>query len=324
MEENNTSDFTLYILLSVSGLLVIIDGLELIHMIYNWQYGFLIIKPIFENCIKYELISKTIFSIYSFISAFSALSLTLFLLSSQEFFLGKFLKSYLFINYIFFGPMMAALSLLGIYHWEESVYVCDKNNLNNKELSVSNSVTIIGCFLLSLLITIVVEFFESFNFLLDSILKRETGSQIIGKFFWVISLSRTNQARMNSNDGHSISTIIPNNFNSNINNDMILNVNPNSNGNIRSNTGNESNDSEIIVIENNNLENSHHDNTENERLNKANSEGFIYNNSTNSEKIFFCDVIDQSKKLDIINETDNINILEKNKTNNPNELSKNT
>jgi len=235
MEENNTSDFTLYILLSVSGLLVVIDGLELLHIIYNWQYGFMVIVPIFEKCIKYELISKTVFSIYSFTAAFSAFSLTLFLLAAEHFFITKFVITYLQINYFLFGPLMAALSLIGIYNWEEMVYVCDKNNFNVKEVSVSNSITIIGCFLISVFLTMLVEFFESTNFLLDSILKRETGSRTLGNFFWVV-VSRTHQGRVRSYNGHN--TANNQNNNNNNHNSQSNQINIDSNSNTNSNTNN--------------------------------------------------------------------------------------
>jgi len=317
MEENNTSDFSLYILLSVSGLLVVIDGLQLIHMIYNWEYGFLIVKPIFESCIKFELISKTIFSIYSFIAAFSSFSLTLFLLCAQDFFLGKFLKTYLHINYIFFGPYMVLLSILGIYHWEEVVYVCEKSNLNFKEVSVSNSVTIIGCFLISALITVIVQFLESFNFLLDSILKRETGSLIIGRFFWQIASSRANQARIRANNG--------NNYSAN-NQNVILNINDNVIENREDNVQN--NNDSLITIDRNNIRNLYENNLENERLILANSQDFFNNNQQN-KNLFQSEVnlnfnsSDDYQRINYINEAENKIILEEN-NNNPIESNKNT
>ena len=88
MEDNNT-DFILYILLIVSGILMMIDGLELIHIILNWHYGFMVAQPIFQKCIKFELISKTIFAHYSFFAATSAFSLTFFLIINQEYFVKK-------------------------------------------------------------------------------------------------------------------------------------------------------------------------------------------------------------------------------------------
>jgi len=266
MEENNNSDLTLYILLSVSGLLIVIDGLELIHMIYNWEYGFLIVKPVFESCIKYELISKTVFSIYSFIAAFSAFFLAFFLLCGQEFFLNKLRTTYLYINYIVFGPLMAALSILGICHWEQVVYVCDKNNLYSKEVSVSNSITIIGCFLISVVITVIVEFFESINFLLDSILKRNTGSHIIGRFFWQIATYRANQARMQ-----------PYNRNNNdVNNhDSNLYLNNDTNVNREANLANQNN--EILFNNNPNNRDLNINNLENEKLIPVNTQDTSYN-----------------------------------------------
>jgi hypothetical protein len=219
MEEASTSDFTSYILLCVSGLLVFIDGLELVHIINNWQYGSLFVIPLFEKCIKYELISKTIFAIFSLISALSAFFLSTFLLFAQNFFLEKILKTFLYVNYLVFGPLMLTLSLLGIDYWDEIVYVCEKNNLTNKEFSMSNTTSIVGCFLISVFITLLVEFLESFNFLLDSILKRNSGSVIIGKFYWKVVFLRTSRDRLRAYDGLS------NNEDQNHNSEILNNMN---------------------------------------------------------------------------------------------------
>lgn len=197
MEEASTSDFTSYILLCVSGLLVFIDSLELFYIINNWRYASLFVIPMFEKCIKYELISKTIFAIFSLISALSAFFLSFVLLFAQNFFIEKFLKTFLYVNYIIFGPLMLSLSILGINYWDEIIYVCEKNQLSNKELSVSNTTSIISCFLISVILTLLVQFFESFNFLLDSITKRDTGSIIIGNFFWKFVFLRSNRDREN-------------------------------------------------------------------------------------------------------------------------------
>ena len=198
MEENNSSDFTLYILLSVSGILVVINGIELFQMLNSWQYSYLVLPELFEKCIKSELISKTIFSIFSFLAAFSAVILTLSLLMGQQIFLDKFLKLYLHTNYIIFGPNLLGVSILGLFYWGETVHICNKNNINKKDFSISNAITVIACFVVGLFITCIVEFMESFNFVLESILKRESGSNIIGIIFWSTVLNRGNSLRTNT------------------------------------------------------------------------------------------------------------------------------
>jgi len=214
MEEGNTTDFTSYILLCVSGLLVFIDGLELMHIISNWQTDSLFILPVFEKCIKYELITKTIFALFSLISALSAFHLSFFLLFWQSFFLEKFLDTFLFVNYIFFGPLLLSVSLLGVHFWDDVGYVCEKNDLKIKEISASNTMTIFGCFLISVILTLLVEFFNSLNFVLDSIMKRNSGSPIIGKFFWKVVSFRTERDRIRSyNRGGNVNTNALNNNN---------------------------------------------------------------------------------------------------------------
>jgi hypothetical protein len=278
MEEANTSDFTSYILLCVSGLLVFIDSLELAHIISNWQYTSLFILPMFDKCIKYELISKTIFALFSLVSALSAFFLSFFLLFFQSFFLQKFLDTFLFVNYIIFGPLMLILSLLGMHYWDEVAYVCEKNNLKNKEISASNTMTIAGCFLISFILTLLVEFFTSFNFLLDSIMKREYGSPIIGKFFWKVVTLRTNRDRIRAYN---------------------RNVGPNNNAlseNIENNNDNEANNRDNDLIDVGGTEN----------LSNGNYRLVNNNNDDNYNCDFNSNILQQNKFI-IVNE-DHIDI----------------
>lgn len=318
MEENNTSDFTLYILLSISGILVIIDGIELLHMVLNWEYALMINLPLFERCIKYELISKTVFSCFSFIAAFSALVLTVFLLFGQQYFIQKVLKNYLLINYTFFGPLMLGVSSLGVYYWNDLVYVCDKNNLNNKELSASNSITIAGCFLISLILTLIFQFMLSLKILLNSILRRRNRSNIIGKFFWYIVYKQSNGNRRgilrgNHEQDNSLNNQHRNNQNNNNNNNIIvipmednremidasileLEVNNNLNNNIN-------------LLHNNLEENNYENNNPLLEIRKADNIGCeinqnnkVYHTLDNHQIIHFNDLINDKKDLIDLNE----------------------
>ncbi len=326
MEENNTSDFTLSILLCISGLLVIIDSIELIQIISSWKVDFLIVPQVFEKCIKFQLISKTIFSVFSFVSALSSFFLTLLLLTAQNFFLKKLLKAYLYLNYYFFGPLMMGLSLLGIYNWEHVVYICNKNDLNKKDLIISNSVTVISCFLVSVFLTVLVEFFEAFYFLLDSILKRNSGSHILGKFFWLFALSRTNRARMRAFSGNNNNIQINHQNRNNIDNqnniwnnadngnidiynqDTVIDINNNFLNNINLIDNNRNN---MIFINDRNTNNSILKNEENE--------GFLKESFNNKNNICPNEIYDHN-----VLSIDNNNVKEETlNINNKNELSEN-
>ena len=125
---------------------------------------------------------------------------------------------------------MLTLSCLGFFLWNDVAYICDKNNLNVKEFSIPNAVSIIGCFLISVFLTSVIEFSESLNFLMNSIMKRENGSIILGKFFWSIVHRRgttggiRNRNRWGSNTNASNESLqnISNGGNRNNNNEVFM------------------------------------------------------------------------------------------------------
>jgi len=265
MEDENNSDFTLYILLIVSGILMMVDGLELIHTILNWHYGFMIVEPVFQKCIKYELISKTIFTHFSFFAALSAFSLTLFLIVCQDFFVKKLINTYMNLNYIIFGPLLLTFTSLGFFLWEDVTNICNKNNLNVKEFSLSNAISLIGCFFISVFITTIVEFSVSINFLMNSLMKREGGSNFIGKLFWSTVHRRhnnrnNNRNRENSNSSNDNIRNNNNNARSNINNNNeVHNSNSNNNNNANENNRNlnaneNENEAEVILPIRQNLE----------------------------------------------------------------------
>jgi len=187
MDAERASENTiLYILLVTSLILVMIDTFEFIQIIKNW--GNLNSMPynVFETCFKWEFYAKTIFCIYSLMGALSAFILIKFLIFNANYFIEKFLPTYRVFNYIIFGPYLLGFSLLGLYNWNDVVFVCDKQNLKIKILSHSNLFSLIACFLLSLLITGLIMIVRAINIYFNSILNRPGGSPLIKKAFWKI------------------------------------------------------------------------------------------------------------------------------------------
>jgi hypothetical protein len=150
----------------------------------NWHYAMLISKPVFEACIKWELYTKTTFAIFSFLGVVSAFVLTLFLVIDTNWFAEKILSTFLYFNYIIFGPYMMGISIIGFANWNSVVYVCDKQNLNNKIFSVSNMFTLITCFLFSTGVTCLVAIYKTITLYIDSTISRPEGNFILRKLFW--------------------------------------------------------------------------------------------------------------------------------------------
>lgn len=186
MEENEDrgQNITLVLLLLISFILLFVDSLELYGLIQNWEFGTSVISPIFESCIKWELYNKSIFSIFSFLGAVSAFMLTLFLLINSTYFAENILATFLYFNYVVFGPYMLGFCILGFINWNNVVYQCDRQSFNNKLFSISNFFSLIACFILSLMVTLLVSVYKTINIYVDSILRKPKGSFILRKLFW--------------------------------------------------------------------------------------------------------------------------------------------
>jgi hypothetical protein len=216
MEEpdDHGQNITLILLLVLSFILVFVDTLELYQLTVSWQYGVSIISPVFESCIKWELYTKTIFCVFSFLGAISSFILTLFLLISSNWFAEKILSTFLYFNYLIFGPYMLGFCILGFMNWNNVVFTCDRQNYSNKVLSASNVFSLIGCFIIACLITCFVSIYKTVMLYFDSILRRSQGSAILRKLFWWVVFrnrepveyvrSTVNNPNQGANQGNNI------------------------------------------------------------------------------------------------------------------------
>ncbi len=184
--ENNQSgiDYTLYLLLIISSILLLVDLIELYRVILNWQYGLQLSPYQFETCIRWDLYTKTTFSVFSILGAISSFSLVACLLIDQNIFTEKILTSFLYFNYLIFGPYMLGFCIIGISNWNNVVKTCDRQNYKNMVFSPGNMLSLIGCFVLSLMVTFMVVSYNTTIVYMDSIRKRPGGSNILRKLFW--------------------------------------------------------------------------------------------------------------------------------------------
>ena len=153
-------------------------------MILNWQYGTLIITTAFDSCIKWELYTKTAFAIFSLFGALSSLIISAFLIIDTNWFISKGMTSFLYFNYLVFGPYMLGFATLGIIKWTNVAYVCDKQNFNHKNISPANIFSLVSCFTLSLSITVFVAIYKTMDIFIQSITSKPGGSVVIRKIFW--------------------------------------------------------------------------------------------------------------------------------------------
>ncbi len=297
MEEAYSSRCSLLIFLVISGILTFINIIEFYNFLAYLNEETLISSPLFEQCIRFELILKTVFSFLSLFSSFSAFLLTSFLIINMNYFIEKLSTSFLKCNYYIFGPVLLAFSILAILNIENLVYSCDKSNTNcsNKLFSFSNLIAIILCFLISFILTILVEFFNCVTIFIDSILRKSIGNQLLGKFFWLfISLYQYLISNNNTN----------NNLNSNRETQIIENDNNDFNIYNTENDFGLRNDSNIF---NNNIES----NLTITILDKVSNERNITYNNFNKFSNENFEVINKGE--DIKNNFEKISIFEMNK-----------
>jgi hypothetical protein len=179
-----SNNFTIYLMLIICILLVTVDSIEIYRLSLAWTHSKASDVEFFNNCIKDELIIKTVFCAFSFAAACSALLLTIFLSTCIDYFANKFLTTFLYLNYFIFGPYMLAFCILGCIHFHDFIYVCNPKHLDEKILSLSNIFSLLCCMIIAILITIAVAIYEGVHLLVASILRKEDGIAIIRKVFW--------------------------------------------------------------------------------------------------------------------------------------------
>jgi len=304
MEDAQSSRCSLLIFLLISGILSFVNAIEFYNLVTHWNDGLLIFSPLFEECIRYELLMKTVFSFFSLFASFSAFLVTSLLIINPLFFIDKLSSSILSCNYFVFGPILLAFSILGILNIENIIYSCDKNNIdyNNKVLSFSNLIAVFFCFLVSLVLTIAIEFLDSVTIFLDSILRKSSGHPIIAKVFWIyINKYHHRHSRENNNTNNNLNLDVNNNLHQN--NYIVEENNPNLNdeqNNIHTNLS----ITERNLLSDNNNKNILSSNNRNNKHSKKNSliKSFTYN--TNRDDL----VISNNEQFNYDSKNNNDNI----------------
>jgi len=218
--EANSNDqrfYTVGILTASTFILLMVNIIGMYNTVTYWTIITEYTPLKFESCIKYELISRTIYEIFSCASGISLMVVCLFVIFSIDLFLEKFLEVFLYFNYLVFGPFLLMCCFLCMIYWKDVMYVCDREDLNSKVVSASNIISFIGALILSLIVTSFIGFYRIFILYVDSILRRPDGSYILRKIFWKVILNNrqpteflhqiTNERQNNPNVNNSFQEI---------------------------------------------------------------------------------------------------------------------
>ncbi len=222
MEDNSSivaRNIILNIIFVLTILIVILDFVQLyesINSLKKYVESEKYNEIFFEQCIKYQSFSEIIFGFFGSIAGISACIVGFSLIINFEYFVDKCLKTFIYFNYICFGPYLLGCTFLGLHYFNKISYVClDKNDTSKKSLNL----LIVFCLFLAFFISsFVISLFTSMHivsYFIESIRFSDGGSYILGKIFWRYVIDRSQNLNLNYNQNN-------NNNNNNNNNVMFL------------------------------------------------------------------------------------------------------
>ena len=249
------TNIILYLMLTVCIVLVAVDIIEILKLQNIWNLKSTVDSQFYQTCIKPDLLVKTAFSCFSLLAAISASLLVGLMIISMDFFLLFHLNSLLYLNYMVFGLYMLAMTIFGMFHWNDVAYICDTKT-GKRIYSIGNIFSLIGCFILSLIITLGVNIYETLELYSNSILRRDDGSDILRNLFWKTVFNGRNEYLNNISGDRRVRLMNPVLINHNLNNDVNNqgnnnNNNENNNENNNNNIDNENKNNNIIDNNNN-------------------------------------------------------------------------
>ena len=191
-QDYSSINLSFFLVLFISLLLVLINSIELYSLAFKWSYMKTIPTDLFDTCYKYNLSFRTVNGVISFFASISCLVFSLALVANITWFMSTAFSSYLYYNYVLFGPYTLGFCVIGLWFWEKIMFVCEGDDLSSKTFSFANAVSLIMLFILSFVITLGVLVYSIASLYIDSVLRREEGSDIIRKLFWKVVIRNKN------------------------------------------------------------------------------------------------------------------------------------
>jgi hypothetical protein len=184
-ENDDNTSIAIKIVMIVSLLLISMDILEIYLSYTNLEMSARKFDAeVFENCIKYHIISQMTFTLFALFAALSAFFLSFLLLLENEVFMLKLYRTFMHFNHMVFGPYLLTATILGFVYFNEICFNCDPKDLSRRYLNASTLMSLILCFLISSLISVVFSFCNAVKKILLSIRFRPGGWRFLGRYFW--------------------------------------------------------------------------------------------------------------------------------------------
>lgn len=139
----------------------------------------------FNQCIKYPLIFKQWYIIYSLSASISACGILLCLIFDMSLIFQKLAFTFIKFNYFMYGPLLCGLTSSALVYYDKTMIFCNiKANLSIVQFSPGLLTNTIVFFIISIVIILVIETYESFYYIVDSILNKPNANMLIRYLFW--------------------------------------------------------------------------------------------------------------------------------------------
>ncbi len=203
MHSNSSNSIVLILMMIISGVLLTIDSLELHQLILTWNREVLKNRPDFQTFIMWDILTRITISFFSIASGISAFTLALLLLIDIDYFLDKLLSTFLYFNYIIFGPVLLTFCILGFTYCNKVLYTLTNTKHPIRIVSFSTLFSLICGLLISTIITLSVAVFKAVNTFVDSTTRKPDGNSLIRKAFWWIVFKNKDPAELIRNRNRS-------------------------------------------------------------------------------------------------------------------------
>lgn len=204
LNNNNDESSTLAIkvVIIICIVLIMMDILELEMCLGNLKIASQKFDlEIFEKCIKYHIICQMVFTLFALFTGISALMLSFCLLFESQFLISKMYRPFLHWNHLIFGPYLLTASVLGFVYFRETCFNCDPKDLSRQYVNLSSVMSLVICFVISAIISVIFSFCHAVRKIMLSIRFRPGGWKFLGRYFW--SYVRSNNHDDNPRVNHA-------------------------------------------------------------------------------------------------------------------------
>ena len=225
MEQDERATKTIsYITTAIILTISIFDTFHFFKIINSLKRQYTLLShEVFENCMLYQNICDLFILFFTFLIGISIIIYCFGLIVSENVF-DISLQSYLYFNYIFFGPYMTMGIILSFKYSDKLIYRCSSINPISKVINYRFLFYVMLLLTLTVTITFVASMYYATLYFENSVENKITGNYFVGKLFWNRALNGNdfNGRLFNEEDVNFFADNGNNNRNNNRNNFVIL------------------------------------------------------------------------------------------------------